>query len=144
MDNRSIMGRRLAPFAALALLVLASTSSIAQTVDPALSWGTDGTVSALAHTNTTLFVGGRFGWAGRITGRFAPLDATTGLPVAGLAAVDGPVYAVESDGAGGWFLAGTFQRVRGEYHQFLAHLLADGSVSSWTPNAGGPVYALAR
>ena len=53
------------------------------------------------------------------------------------------MYAVASDGAGGWYIGGYFTAVGGLPRSNLAHVASDLSVSAWNPNANGAVYALA-
>jgi hypothetical protein len=54
------------------------------------------------------------------------------------------VSAAVPDGAGGWFIGGSFSAVEGATRPSLAHLLANGSLSSWHPTLeGGTVVALA-
>ena len=56
-----------------------------------------------------------------------------GRPVAQVEA-SGPVTAAASDGRGGWFVAGSFQRLGGKPRNHLAHLLASGRVDPrWHP-----------
>jgi hypothetical protein len=86
---------------------------------------------------------------GRFTHRRAghgpgvPIDAATGLPVAGFPAVDGCVYAAVSDGAGGWFVGGSFQTIGGVPRSNLAHVLSDMSFAPWNPQPNTTVLAIA-
>ncbi len=48
------------------------------------------------------------------------------------------------DGAGGWYVGGTFDRVDGWDRRGLVHLLADGTVDPDFLPQPGPVTALAR
>src|SRR4029453_13630285 len=74
-------------------------------------WGANGPVSALALSGNTLYVGGSFPGVGPVTGSFAALDRGTGSPGSAFPKVDGEVFAVASDGAGGWFVGGRFTPV---------------------------------
>jgi hypothetical protein len=138
--------------AALAALLISGVTlvgghdrAMAQTIDTNL-WVTDGTVNAVAADGGTIYIGGNFHLVGPATGCAVPLDATTGQPIA-LPRVDGSVSAVAPDGTGGWYVGGSFTHVGGVPRTRLAHILADGTVSSWNPNAGGgsnpAVFALA-
>src|SRR5262249_13929150 len=114
----------------------------AQTVHTRL-WRTDGTVYAVAHDAVHLYLGGQFSLVGPNAGGGAILDATAGTVPQGVPTVHGTVSAIASDGSGGWFLGGLFDRVGDEARQNLAHVLADRSVSPWDPGADGVVQALA-
>jgi len=96
-------------------------------------WVTDGDVGAIVPWGNTIYIGGSFGYVGPNTGGWTDVDpsgfATTRLP-----RIDGPVTAMISDGAGGWFIAGPFTQVAGIARPGLARVLADGSVATWTPN----------
>ncbi len=101
------------------------------------------TVFALATGDEgTFYLGGGFTRIGPRSGGGVPFMATaTGtrpFPV-----VNGEVHAVASDGVGGWYIGGTFTRVGTEPRNRLAHVLADGTVGEWNPDANRDVYALA-
>lgn len=104
---------------------------------------TDGVVNAIASSGSRIFIGGSFSHVGAASGSAVPLDATSGVPSA-LPRVDGRVYAVLTDGVGGWYLGGAFAHVGGVPRPNLAHVLADGSVDAWNPVTDGTVYALAK
>jgi hypothetical protein len=105
-------------------------------------YGTNGTVNAEVISGNTLYLGGSFTRVGPQTGSGVPLDAASGVPVAGFPLVVGQVNAVASDGAGGWYLAGSFTSVGGLARSSLARVLADNSVSAWNPGANGIVRTL--
>jgi hypothetical protein len=106
-------------------------------------WSTNGEVNALAISGNTLYVGGEFTHVGPVTGPGVPVDATTGLPVAGFPAVDGCIYTVASDGAGGWFVGGSFQTIGGAARLNLAHVLSNMTVTPWNPQPNASVLAIA-
>ena len=57
--------------------------------------------------------------------------------------VNGPVFAMVSDGANGVYLGGRFTRVGTMDRPYLAHIKEDGTVDpSWNPIPDGPVTAL--
>jgi hypothetical protein len=105
-------------------------------------YGTNGTVNAEALSGNTLYIGGSFTRVGPQTGSGVPLDAASGAPVAGFPLVAGQVNAVAPDGAGGWYLGGTFTSVGGLARSNLAQVLADNSVSAWNPGTNGTVRTL--
>ena len=105
-------------------------------------YGTNGTVNAEVLSGNTLYLGGSFTRVGPQTGCGVPLDAVSGAPVAGFPLVLGQVNAVAPDGAGGWYLGGSFTSVGGLARSNLARVLADNSVSAWNPGANGIVRTL--
>jgi hypothetical protein len=56
--------------------------------------------------------------------------------------VAGGVGPALPDGAGGWYIGGSFAGVGGLPRWNLAHIRADGSVDSWAPNPDGGVLSL--
>jgi hypothetical protein len=102
-----------------------------------------GSVFALARSGNRLDVAGSFSHAGPPTGAGSFLDATTAAPVAPFFDVVGQLRAVESDGAGGWYLGGEFTAVCGAPRTNLAHVLADGGVAPWNPGTDDTVRAIA-
>ena len=93
----------------------------------------------------TLYVGGDFTRAGPMTGGGVPLAVDSGQPLPSFPKVDGDVFAVVPDGAGGWYIGGAFARVGGEPRENLAHVLADATLDpAWAAklraDAGLPKY----
>jgi len=103
---------------------------------------TDGTVSAITILNNTVYIGGSFQKVGAPTGGAVPIDATTGQPT-WLPKVAGSVYALAPDGAGGWYIGGSFTHVAGHPRVNLAHILPDHSLDAWNPGANDLVQSLA-
>ena len=136
---------RTAAMAALAITLWIGPAG-AQTVDPK-SWSTDGTVSAIARSGNTIYVGGDFNALHVETGEGVPLDLSNGVAVLPFARVGGNavaiVYAATPDGLGGWYIGGSFSTVGGLPRAGLAHVLADGSVAPWNPSLNAEVHALA-
>jgi len=127
---------------ALCLLALAAPAARAQVVDTTL-WVADGPVHGVARIGNTVYLGGDFTRVGPATGCGVPLDGTSGAAIAPYAKVGGEIDAVVPDGAGGWFIGGTFDMVGGLPRANLAHVLADGSVAPWNPGTDVAVKALA-
>jgi hypothetical protein len=96
-------------------------------------WITNGMVFSLARDGNILYVGGEFSAVGAATGQFLPLSQLSGAIVEPFPKVSGTVYAVASDGAGGWYLGGALVAVGGQPRACLAHVLGDGSVADWDP-----------
>lgn len=106
-------------------------------------WVANGAVHAMTLVGSTLYVGGAFTQIGPATGGAAAIDPVTGSTTS-FPKVAGTVYAILSDGAGGWFLGGSFTHLNGVPRANLGHVLADKSVGPWNPAANGRVYVLAR
>ncbi|MCA9726991.1 MAG: hypothetical protein KC729_04855, partial [Candidatus Eisenbacteria bacterium] len=98
-------------------------------------WTANGDVQAIARYGDTLYIGGQFGHVAPNTGGGAQLDVVSGDILPPYLEIGGYVSAVASDGEGGWFIGGSFTSVGGLVRNRLAHVLADGSVSPWNPNA---------
>src|SRR5580765_8528935 len=127
--------------AALSLLALAALPAASQTVRPDFPL-TDGTVLAIAQVGNTVYIGGTFSYVGPASGACAPLDKDTGAPLA-LPKVSGTVNAALPDGAGGWFLGGSFTQVAGVARANVAHIDASGALTSWNPGVDNTVFAMA-
>ncbi len=112
---------------------------------PGDTWVTDGDVDAMAIANGKVYIGGRFSQVGPNTGGGAEVGTASGAYNAAFARIDGAVYAVVSDGAGGWYIGGDFSFVDGLSRPRAAHLDAGGGVTAWRPNiTSGAVLALHR
>ncbi len=141
----------------LVALSIASTGS-AQTLSNSPRrdfWITDDDVHCLAQNECTLYVGGAFTFVGPNTGPFAAINAVTGqaIPPFAPTTIDPTpgtprrVYAVASDGAGGWFIGGDFLAISGMPRSRLAHVFGNGALDpTWAPavdSAGAEVYGFA-
>ncbi|MET3962075.1 hypothetical protein ABIE44_002009 [Marmoricola sp. OAE513] len=112
----------------------------------------DGEVKATTPgSGTTTYVGGSFDTVGAPTGGSGLIsDSGTGsnvsLASATAGAANGGVLATVSDGAGGYFLGGSFTQVKGVQCPSLAHISSDGSVDQNYCYSGltGTVRALTR
>ena len=127
---------------AIAVLTLLTTSARAQVPD-ANRWVTDGDVHTIVPWGNTVYVGGSFGYVGPNTGGWTEVDGT-GRATTLLPRLDGEVTAMVADGAGGWFIAGTFTHVAGVARAGLARVTSSGSLTAWTPTPApsGAVTAL--
>ncbi|NUQ34026.1 MAG: DUF2341 domain-containing protein [Planctomycetaceae bacterium] len=120
-------------------------------------WMTDGTVNATSEntTDNTLYLGGAFTRVMPVTGNLALLDhadvadlMTDGTEVnntfAKLREGCTAIYAVESDGAGGWYVGGDFDvTIGGVNYTNLMHIDASGLPDdSWKPNPDNIVRAI--
>ena len=92
-------------------------------------WVPNSSVEAVALDGGTLYLAGNFTRMARRTGSLLAVDPGTGATIAGMPAVGGgSISAVEPDGAGGWFIGGSFTSVAGAPRGGLAHIRGDGSV----------------
>ncbi len=132
-------------------LVLAGGSALAQTVTATWPietyWIPDGPVYSVYNEGTYVYFGGQFRVVAPPNGAFSPVVPSAGQPLAGFPKVDGgSVDAVVPDGAGGWFIGGSFTSVAGIARPGLARILGDGRLAAWAPAAAPNqrVRALAR
>jgi hypothetical protein len=110
----------LAPFLGATLSAMLSTDPArAQSIRADLAYP-NRQVSAAVVSGSTLYIGGSFDHVGFTTGNAVPIDAATGQ-VQPFPIVDGEVRAVAPDGAGGWYIGGSFQTVGGLLKQDCAH-----------------------
>ncbi len=109
-------------------------------------WFPDGPVHTVLMTDEAIYFGGEFDYVGPQTVRAAVFDLASGESSGALPPVGGPVYAVESDGGGGWWLGGQFTQVGGVPAVNLVRLRSDLSVDkAWNARiTGAAVYALVR
>src|SRR5690349_4810128 len=73
-------------------------------------WVANSFVTSVALSGNTLYIGGDFTMVGPATGCYVTTDATTGAVLPGFPQVNGTIYDMASDGAGGWFIGGIFTR----------------------------------
>jgi trimeric autotransporter adhesin len=109
-------------------------------------WMTDGPVNAIQATNGAVYLGGDFSYVGPRTGPSALFDqASGGLLSATAPRINGVVKAIVSDGAGGWFVGGTFTRIGSAPITNVAHLNPDLSLDTrWNARLlGSTINALA-
>jgi len=126
----------------VALLWTTAVPTLAQQADSSL-WVADGSVSAVALSGDTLYIGGSFTRVGPQSGSFVPIETSSGSVVNCWPKVNGSVRAIAPDGAGGWYVGGLFTRVGGLPRNNLAHIRADLTVGPWNPGSDGYVLALA-
>jgi hypothetical protein len=113
-------------------------------IDPVIDqglYGADGNVLAMARAANTLYIAGAFRSVGENRGGCVSFDTRSGEVLPSFPKVAGSVYAIVSDGAGGWYIGGDFTGVGGKPRSCLAQIGADGSVSDWAPAVtGSPGY----
>jgi hypothetical protein len=148
------MGPRLqAVLAVLATLV--APPGFAQVQDTSrLGWSLIGSVSDTVRVENTIYAVGAPGNAVSLSGNdihpFVVLDTVTGFPTAAFSSMsvpdDGGVRSVVDDGAGGWYVGGSFTTVGGTARRGLAHITPTGLDTTFVPtltqNTG--VFAMLR
>jgi trimeric autotransporter adhesin len=139
------MIRKLAP--ACAAAGLAVTAGLVGTGEARTQggqpWVVNGSVTALAVSGHTLYLGGGFTQVSPRSGplvAFSASGARLGFPVV----EGGTVHAVVGDGKGGWFVGGDFTRIGGIACANLAHLTATFAVEPrFCPRPDDEVLSLA-
>ena len=109
----------------------------------------NGQVNAVMRDGNHVYIGGEFDYVGPATGAATLVDKQSAGVDFSFPRVDGEVYAAVSDGQGGWYLGGLFDRVRwlGQSYERsnLVHIRPDRSVDvDFAPVVNGTVRALAR
>lgn len=116
------------------------------------AWMTDGVVFDIAQSNGITYIGGQFSNVLMNTGNGAALNMRTAMPiplprlsfVSTTSTAVGTILAVISDGAGGWYVGGSFNRVDDYVRSNLVHILANGTLDlAWRPDPNARVHALA-
>jgi trimeric autotransporter adhesin len=133
---------------AAAALAWVSPAAASISSTPDATYVTDGSVNAIVRSGNSIYLGGYFTQVGPRTGSFVAISPATGQVNAALPQVagrGGSVHAVMADGAGGWYIGGSFTHVGSVAASDIAHIRPDGTVDmSFLPNADGEIYALAR
>src|SRR5207302_11507226 len=110
---------------------------------PDETWVTNGDVNSVVQAGSRIYLGGDFDEVGPNTGSGVALDPATGARPGAFPRVNGPVYTAVPDGAGGWYIGGSFTRVGDKSRQNAARVLADGTVGAWNPHTDLAVPAIA-
>src|SRR4051812_44964368 len=105
-----------------ALLISAVTAASVSAASPI----TDASVGQLAQSGGRVYMAGDFRYVGPYTGTLARFDGANGAANGTFPVVDGPIMAITSDGAGGWYIGGSFSTIGGEPHRPLPHIPAGG------------------
>ncbi|HOY97279.1 MAG TPA: hypothetical protein PK509_16165, partial [Catalimonadaceae bacterium] len=78
-------------------------------------------IYSLRRNNGALYAGGSFTSGGFQTGKIAHFSGTNDQPTFTFPRVTGAINAIIDDGAGGWYIGGSFYQVGGINKQRLAH-----------------------
>jgi PKD repeat protein len=96
--------------------------------------GTNDKINCFAVSGDTMYIGGTFSVAGDLYAGNAVSVDTFGEKNFGLS-FDGEVICSATDGKGGWFVGGLFNRVGNKLCNNLAHIDSNGNVTSLAPIA---------
>jgi len=140
-----------APGASVSVFSIADRGfALALSTQPRLDgWTTDGVINAMVLNDAgTLFVGGDFTTVMPHVGAFAVFGDLTDAGVVvepSRARLEHNVYAIEPDGAGGWYVGGDFRTIDSAPSGSLVHVTAAGAIDgAFNPAPNGPVRALRR
>lgn len=126
------------------LLSVLSTLALSATVPSKSLWVTNGPVRATANDGKNIYVGGNFTFIGPNTGHGVGVNTGNSSIDPKAPFINGNVYAVVSDGSGGWFVGGDFTAVGEVARINLVHITATNIVnSSFRSDTDGPVRSLA-
>ncbi|HXK36661.1 MAG TPA: hypothetical protein VJ553_03710 [Candidatus Paceibacterota bacterium] len=101
-------------------------------------------MTVITSDSSHVYVGGNFNYVGRGAEHGIPVNTATGLPLSVTTRFDNEVTSVVADGSDGWFVGGYFNTVNGETRNYLAHIMADGTLDpDFDPDLDFPVYVLA-
>ena len=108
-------------------------------------FGVDGYINCGTVKGNILYLGGSFYHIGQYSGCFVGIDTASGktLNRATWPHVNGQVFKVISDGAGGWIIGGLFSKVGDSVRTNLAQIDAAGHVTMFNPHPDSVVKALA-
>jgi Domain of unknown function (DUF5122) beta-propeller len=135
--------RHLIPVLAFLLTAAPADASVQDTAPDADPPVTNRKIETIVRDGSTLYIGGDFTYVGRRTS-LARLGADGESTGTFPRVTDGAVEALIEDGAGGWYVGGSFETAGGADVPHLAHVLADGSVDEgFRPAPDGEVGALA-
>lgn len=137
--NRSVP-RLVSTFTLLSLLVpsIALSQQMLGWIPVASNQGASSVgIYSIAKSGDVVYVGGEFDYLGPLTGSAVVTNPSTGAIAASIPS-DGNVLNATSDGAGGWYVDGTFTTIGGKSRNGLARIKPDFSVDdNWVPPARG-------
>jgi hypothetical protein len=111
---------------------------------PDTTAGTNGTVYAVLQVGGRIYLGGKFTWAGPLTGNGAAVNGTDGTRLNTAARPNGVVRAAVAGPTGSWYVGGDFTKIGKSNRLGAARISSSGSLSSgWNPRVNGSVRAIA-
>ncbi|HMQ77707.1 MAG TPA: hypothetical protein PKE21_16665, partial [Flavobacteriales bacterium] len=104
--------------------------------------GLNGIVRALEKSGNTLWAGGNFTRTNGDGPKLSQMDKTSAVTDWHFVKPNGDVRCSAPDGAGGWYIGGTFTTVGGVARQRAARINADGTLHAWDPNVNADVNSI--
>jgi trimeric autotransporter adhesin len=101
---------------------------------PDSTWVPNGRVQAIEQIGDRIYLGGQFNMVGPPVPHMAMTNRTTGDVTGPPLDVTGTVSAIVPDGAGGWYVGGTFTVINGVARRNAARIASDGTVLTWNPD----------
>lgn len=118
------------------LFLFTGNAVLAQLTEPvSTNWALNGAVYGTARIGNTLYFTGGFTMVGAPVGGGMIVDMNGNQTVD--LQVNNNIEAGVSDGAGGWYIGGTFNTVLGQTRKGLAHINANGTLNTWTADLEG-------
>ncbi|MDX1908055.1 MAG: T9SS type A sorting domain-containing protein [Bacteroidia bacterium] len=115
----------------------------ADTLIPTIS--VNSTVYDIVISGNDVYLGGSFSEAGHYTSRMAITRQDVDFPDNRFPEINGTLERIISDGAGGWYIGGSFSQVAGTNRRYLAHILSDYSLdANFNPDPNATVYTLEK
>ncbi|CCH78154.1 exported hypothetical protein [Nostocoides japonicum T1-X7] len=136
------MGTVAAGLPAKAASTVAAPASLSTMPDPSW-WGTNGRVTDIKHVGSRVYLSGAFDYIGPQTGYGVRVSPTSGVMASTSPKIDGVVTASAPDGAGGWYVVGSFTHVGSTFRRGAAQIDADGNVTRWNPAPKGRPTSIA-
>lgn len=112
-------------------------------------WKPNGTVYAMylddgfVDGSKRLYLGGFFDYIGPSVTYGAEINTSGTLTNPNAPAPNGEVIVAISDGAGGWYIGGSFSKIGTETRRGIAHIYSTGALDpSFNPDCNGTVYSI--
>lgn len=104
---------------------------------------TDGNVTCLKSYGDSLIIGGRFNYLGKHTGGLSILDSNTSNLTSIFPKIYGNINTIVSDGNGGIYIGGAFNKVGAYNIENIAHINQDLTLdNNFHPNPNGPITSI--
>ncbi|MBI5169573.1 MAG: hypothetical protein HZA61_08805 [Candidatus Eisenbacteria bacterium] len=107
-------------------------------------WGCGNGVNALTASATALYAGGIIGAITPVSSGFMHADTAGTITYTEPLGISGTGQAVVSDGAGGWYVGGSFAAPGVSVTSNLLHVRADETLGPLAPDVNGTILALLR
>ncbi len=123
--------------------VLLATAMNAQNIPDTTYPSGDGFIYAIAADANNLYLGGETqDFAGNYHMGGHVFDSATGVAALNSLRFNGDVYEAVPDGAGGWYVGGSFTKIGNYTRKYIAHIDVNGVPTNWSANLNGPVFSM--